>query len=1134
MLWVSLRLAAAYACMYPFGKREPATEDLVGANTAFLTAVEDSNPGDVGLDKFKARRQQCEYAAAANFAPGAKCLYHDPSAKFFVGFEEQCEFCGNKKVRDDYEDTTTHYPVQCTANDPGIDAYTVEYAPAKTDGIQLAVRPDMPALAETADLLDVLCRDQCSLHLACTAYLALNTRTCLLLGSNPPAHMDAKTTAASGATTTTTTTTSEGTTAPATTTTTNAICSADCDQTIPTSDGYGGCRYIHPDTNTVFCKWSYDLYNNYQCDPIDGIDVYQCVDNTANLVTVAPPTTEPLKFFDTATVASGTTVQQRVIRQKRTAFSRPVLRWALMEVNTFQGLPTMAVDGELTVLKCGSLCQADPTCAHAIWAGTAEGCKYWQTDRAPLGFDDFYWGEDTADPISHVPVIYTALLGGQLWYDPFVEMEAQHATGDPVSLCEGTEITHLRVRSTDINAAGDRFDVRIFNCPNLEELHWLQRAQLRDNSLSNCPSLRKVLFARSVVGYDHELVSSGGFNPVTSCALYPALYFDAQKVGVAVQRTLTAFPSQEQYPTHISPPNNIELDFGYQHLTEIREDAADPCPYGDRITAVLANHNIITAVGPRAFSGFPNLISLDLGHNRITFVSDTAFLDCTALVSLKLHDNQITSLSLALFSSFATRLVQLELQNNYIAELKVPASFPATVNLQYDTDDVTLCAGDAVCSICDYNTFVACGNGPTPAFPETIVNRAIGLEADTLQLPVPPTTYGGIYTEMTAYCIPCDADPLAEIGPHGRGFLGEAITGVTLPFYAECPHLKHAHTVNVGYEVAIDPADLTYELDRTVDYLPKSPQLESFTTSRNLDDRHALLGYRGAPERTGSATTYRLTPCDDRVLVVDGSQAAMPAAFFGCLSSELRVFSLAPVAVGAFTFARMANLRRVRLPKTVSSIHADAFRDSNGITDLLIPGGTTADVNTALGNLGARGCPEPDPCKGPLCAGERQGTEFYGVCNCQRDLPGCFQSDRLAPLPPHQIVDATSPACGPEPVPAMGPLFVSPEETLFYPPGHVPVEVTTKNGATTTMQAPIGRLHELCTGAGAQGLSVLEPPPPPALPARVDNGSGAPALPVEMSRAAEPPEGLPVYAVALVAIGGAGVVLGAAKLLRLV
>ena len=51
---------------------------------------------------------------------------------------------------------------------------------------------------------------------------------------------------------------------------------------------------------------------------------------------------------------------------------------------------------------------------------------------------------------------------------------------------------------------------------------------------------------------------------------------------------------------------------------------------------------------------------------------------------------------------------------------------------------------------------------------------------------------------------------------------------MTLPFYAECPHLKHAHTINVGYEVAIDENDQSTSSKKTVNYLPKSPQLESF------------------------------------------------------------------------------------------------------------------------------------------------------------------------------------------------------------------------------------------------------------------------------------------------------------------
>jgi hypothetical protein len=599
-----------------------------------------------------------------------------------------------------------------------------------------------------------------------------------------------------------------------------------------------------------------------------------------------------------------------------------------------------------------------------------------------------------------------------------------------------------------------------------------------------------------------------------------------------VDRTLTAFPTQDQYPDVDATADGLTLDLGVHHMAEVHENAAESCLYGGRVAVVKADHNIITTVGPKAFSAFTALESLDLSHNMITSISDTALTGCTKISTLILNTNMISSLSQALVANFSASLTTLHVQDNLIEEIQAPIA-----DLQTDTFVVN-CNGDTVeCEHCDHSVFLACGTLQAAEFPTDIVERALGLEVDTTQLPVPANAYPGRHT-MTAYCIPCDADPLAELGPHGRGFLGEAIRGVTLSFYAECPHLRHAHTVNVGYEVAVDEDVEWHELEKTVNYLPKSPQLESFTTSRNLDNRHELLGYRGAPETTLSATTYRLTPCDARVLGVTGSQAAMAAAFVGCLSRELHVVgigALATTSVGAFTFASMLNLRRVRMPDSLVAIAPTAFQGSESITDLLIPAGAHTSVNDALGLLGRRGCPEPNggECAGPLCAENRVDDGLYGICGCTRDVAGCFEAE--GDYPALQVADATSPACGPEPVSAMGPLYKAHPSPLLHLFGTVPVEVTAK-GATepTTMLAPIGRLHELCTGAGARGLATVPPPPAPpgGLGVVVDNT--APQLPAEMSRAADDPDELPAYAVALVAIGGVGVVLGAAKLLRIV
>jgi hypothetical protein len=1323
MLWVPLHLAAAYACTYPFGKRDPDTidnADTVGADTAFMTAIVNSAPGTITPDEFNARLTQCDYAAANTFARGATCHYHDASAKFFVGFENRCDLCGTDQVPDDYYTDKMAYPVQCTAADPGDDAYAIEYAPATTNKTSLAIRLDMPVMAETADFLEVMCRDQCSLHHACSAYLAINARTCLLIGDLTPGHMDQKTTTTATTpttpTTTTTATTTTTTTATTTTTEANDICTKVCDDNPYSLDADKSCRYVKD--GLVYCFYG---RTENDCMFVDNVDMYHCkltnVDNVFQLVatlvsgtpvtstttapvtsrtTAATTTTPPhLQEFDAVKVAAGTAVQRRAIRHRRTDFSAPALRWAAIENYNFETLTKLQVDGELSILACAEKCQSIPECKSAFWGGIHEGCRYWSGD-GHFPFDQLYWGTASGQetPLKVLPVVYTVqgvASAFNRWYDPFEEIEPCSADPCLGSMCADTDATHLRVRSTDADKENERFDVRIYNCPHLQELHWMHHARIVENSLTNCTSLREVVFAGSTTdetvddnndpecgvdlsftlddddvvirsfcnepdvtsctassvsdgncglsgtsgapgafgtratvcsasytsaddathkyhccfhwratfgnnpeyyapecflnreaaisyyggltdgvaiscssaepvlvttppapfgvttmtfdifgvdcspaGGDNKFVKQEAGYPTTSCAFYPLLYVDGTTVKAMVDRTLTAFPTQDQYPDVDATADGLTLDLGVHHMAEVHENAAESCPYGGRVAVVKADHNIITTVGPGAFSAFTALEFLDLSHNMITSISDTALTGCTKISTLILNTNMISSLSQALVANFSASLITLRVQDNLIEEIQAPTTI---TDLQTDTAVVN-CNGDTVeCEHCDHSVFLACGTLQAAEFPTDIVERALGLEVDTTQLPVPANAYPGRHT-MTAYCIPCDADPLAELGPHGRGFLGEAIRGVTLSFYAECPHLRHAHTVNVGYEVAVDEDVEWHELEKTVNYLPKSPQLESFTTSRNLDNRHELLGYRGAPETTLSATTYRLTPCDARVLGVTGSQAAMAAAFVGCLSRELHVVGIrarATTSVGAFTFASMLNLRRVRMPDSLVAIAPTAFQGSESITDLLIPAGAHTSVNSALNVLGRRGCPEPNggECAGPLCAGDRADDGLYGICGCTRDVAGCFEAE--GDYPALQVADATSPACGPEPVSAMGPLYKAHPSPLLHLFGTVPVDVTAK-GATEpiTMLAPVGRLHELCTGAGARGLAAVPPPPAPpgGLGVVVDNT--APQLPAEMSRAAVDPDELPAYAVALVAIGGVGVVLGAAKLLRIV
>lgn len=1264
MLWVPLRLAAAYACAYPFD-RKGSTDPAGGVPDATaILAVSQSTKN------FLIRSAQCTYAATSRFGANAACAYSTNLGAFWVGFAERCAACDSTAV-DDSVTGDSYFPAQCTNDaDPGANAYAIDYAPAVTNRTRLAMQLDMPVMAETADFLDILCRDQCSLHLACTDYLATNTRTCLLLGDLTPGHMDPKTT------TTTATTPAQSTTTPSTTaTTTSDICRHDA-----CANDYNQCRYV--DANgQVQCSqgsWQYD------CELREGFEVFYCASTLLDdgsyvhvpvLVTPSPPgtTTPPfLQDFEATSVAAGTLVQHREIKRKATAYSAPFLRWAAMTPAQFRALSALEVEGEMTVLACATACESEPACASAVWGGTNEGCKYWAPPTGGPGdiqFDSFYWGdppgEPEADAESVVPVVFSTQQSEAtpgFWYDPFVEEPACSAPPCP-SLCQSTTETHIRVVGTPPAGAADDpavYTVNIRNCAHLQELQWFPKARLTPESLTNCTALRKVDFFDTVE-------PGGGPSPLTSCAVAPSFMLETTETPPSLTikpllgGTLTAFPTAQQWNT-VAPepdPNPETADLSNNLIRRIRDAALDDYPLGG-LKHVDASHNLITTVGERAFTGVAaSLETVDLSHNWITFVADTAFQDCTLLTTLNLNTNRITSLSYSIFSFVTENFGRLDTRNNYATGLGLNGDdmdFLIFLLGVPDTfDDDKLCP-EAGCIPCEDPSLLICGDDPGALYPTAIPERFLGLEADTAQLPVPDGD------GTTVWCIPCDGDKLAALNPDGRASLGGAITGVTRLFWTECPQITRATTANVGYDLAFNADGAVVRPERTALLAPAAPQLEQFSTAMDLRDRAFVLGYTAGTSFSATAgSTVLLTRCDNRVLTVMGDQPSRTTAFLGCLSRELYVE--AATTVGALTFARMANLRRVSLPQSLVAIDPTAFQGSNRIIDLLVPAGTTADITTfgpggckttnerkqyqdegqeylALAPTGppcSRGftftdsrdwstyehpnnapanlqCADwesireyhdaghpdwrvlgkdPDAsfcnmayanyecckvdscyqrisqpmcddlsvgetttdddgvvwkrcdpvttgppnqvCVGPLCGGTRGDTELYGICGCARDAPGCFPSPGQQTA--LQVADATSPACGPEPVPAMGPLYSAPGEVLFYQPGMVPVQVTAKDETTPiTMLAPIGRLHELCTGAGAQGLAVLKPPPPPppALPARVDTGSGAPQLPLEMSRAAETPDGLPAYAVALVAIGSVGVVLGAAKLLRLV
>jgi hypothetical protein len=1341
MLWVPLQLAAAYACAYPFGRKDPAGN--LPAATAFLVAVD-----TVEATEIETRRAECTYAAGNRFGANAVCAYNANLGAFWAGFAERCAACDATAVADAGVGES-YFPAQCTNDaDPGADAYAIDYAPAVTNRTRLAMKLGMPVMAETADFLDILCRDQCSLHLTCTDYLATNTRTCLLLGDLTPGHMDSKTT-----TTTATTTPASTTTQSTTATTTSDICRHDA-----CANGYNQCRYV--DANgQVQCShgsWQYD------CELREGFDVFYCSSTLMDdgsyvqvpvLVTPPPPgtTTPPfLQDFEAASIPAGTQVQHREIKRKATAYSAPFLRWAAMTPARFKALSALEVEGELTVFACATACESDPDCVSAVWGGTNEGCRYWAPPEGPqqsptpttIPFDELNW-DPSADTV--VPVVFSeqqSTATPRFWYDPFVDEQGCTYAGCP-SLCQNTAHTHVRVVTLPSGAADAVYTVNIQNCAHLQELHFVPAARLTPESLTNCTALRKVVFFDTVepgngpppltscavaprlviettivpepcpeglevfddfsrcehtawptlitkdwlctaateefrccyatgpgAGEDHISRCQANFDGVedlkqcgdiifqpqftnlgyelysTSCPPPPTETGTFKKIKPQIRGTFTAFPTAQQWNTVAPDTGPDTADLSGNLIRRIRDDALDDYPFGG-LKHVDASHNLISTVGERAFSNVAaSLETVDLSHNWITFLADTAFKDCTRLTSLNLNTNRITTLTHALLEFSGSVLTALDIRNNYATGLRAHTGDGAPGFLEYDVDKI--CNGfNNACNSCPHQDHFVCGDDPGALYPAAIPQRFLGLEVDTAQIPAPDTG-----SSTAVWCIPCDGDKLAALNPDGRASLGEAITGVTRLFWTECPEITRATTADVGYDLATDANGNFVQPEQTALLAPTAPQLEQFSTSRDLRDRAFVLGYSAGtvfPENTGATTTVLLTRCDTRALVVLGDQPSRTSAFLGCPARELYVEPPA-TAVGAFTFARMANLRRVSLPQTLVAIDPDAFAGSDRIIDLVVPAATTADVNpalaaalkpagcttrgetkldeelgfrfTALATTGApcsdgftlvlvsfddnaandvtqcihwntldfdndatfcdmavgdyvcctegecktaaaiAGCPETvgqvlvgtgnvvtkrcaplalsttpaeTQCTGPLCGGPRDDTELYGICGCQRDAPGCFPSPGQQTA--LQVANATSPACGPEPVPAMGPLYKAPDNTLFYQPGMVPVEVTAKDAtAPATMLAPIGRLHELCTGEGARGLATLPPPSPPptGLGAGVDNARQAPQLPVEMSRAADAAEGLPAYAVALVAIGGVGVVLGAARLLRIV
>ena len=277
----------------------------------------------------------------------------------------------------------------------------------------------------------------------------------------------------------------------------------------------------------------------------------------------------------------------------------------------------------------------------------SRGCRYWSGDY--VTFNLLYWGAASGweTPLNVLPVVYTVQSIDSefnLWYDPFEKSSPAKSLAG--AQCVQTATPHLRVRDADITEDQlfhERFDVRIYDCPHLRELHWMHRANIVENSLTNCTSLRKVVFAGSSITepVGEFVEAEDATDPTTSCAFYPLLYTDGKNIKPMIPRSLTAFPTQDQY---LAVADNIDdgmtLEVYNEHISEVHENAADSCPYATSIEIVEADHNTITTVGPRAFSAFTNLWYLDLSHNLITSISDTALTGCTkwGLIPPQQHD----------------------------------------------------------------------------------------------------------------------------------------------------------------------------------------------------------------------------------------------------------------------------------------------------------------------------------------------------------------------------------------------------------------------------------------------------------------------------------------------------------------
>lgn len=414
----------------------------------------------------------------------------------------------------------------------------------------------------------------------------------------------------------------------------------------------------------------------------------------------------------------------------------------------------------------------------------------------------------------------------------------------------------------------------------------------------------------------------------------------------------------------------------------------------------------------------------------------------------------------------------------------------------------------------------------------TSANGDLGVQTDIDYGETVPNIYGSSpVTSTQIECIPCDAHPDAAFGGSGRSSLPESILRVNRRFYADCPHITRVVAAKLSV-VSTQP-----------DSWPRSPNLRliglgsasTFNPALSFDvlsERTALL-----PSGGGAMTLYTVAPCAGHSLVV--RRSSVTDHLFQYCESRL-VWMDGVETIGEFAFADMPNLKSVQFPETIVSIDGTAFRNTQGIQNLLMPAGKRNLLLELAENIESGGCDCEDG--GLLCQPIPAGDGLFGVCECTAGKPGCFFDIDPAHHQPRRATDVIvgGGVCGDssQKRSVVAPVLEPASERLFDLPGTVRVSLTRQAGAPAeTVLVPIGNLGGFCDGSLASGLpEYVFPQPEAPLAGAGRNWTKARVLPAQSSAgaAAQPETAVPDYALALIAIGSVVILYLAARKLALV